>query len=362
MSRNDNADAIAGAKNLLENCLSVRSGEQVLIIGEDCSTAHFDAKICDVVCNVASGMGLKSEKIIVGETRGAGDFPDHVTQAMQHADHTVFFARLGDQLRFCPLPGKGTKTMCYTLDSNYLANDFAKAHFTLTEKVLDELLKIIAGARTFRITCRNGTDLNGELPPQNTLEEAITDFSVKLFPTMIFPPVTCAAMSGDLVLQKWLTSSSTNVYEDSVFELKEDVIAKISHGTITEFIGPQEEANRVKRHFEHVGKFAGGDPFAINSWHTGINPGTFYSANPIDDPEKWGTVAYGSPRFTHFHGCGNDPGDIAICLLDATISFDDRTLWRDGRFVFLDDPSLASVRQKCASYEAMIATPGDIRI
>lgn len=92
MSKHDNADAIAGAKNLLENCLSAKPGEQVLIIGEDCSTAHFDANVCDVVCDVASGMGLKSEKIIVGETRGAGDFPDHVTQAMQTADHTVFFA------------------------------------------------------------------------------------------------------------------------------------------------------------------------------------------------------------------------------------------------------------------------------
>lgn len=73
-------------------------------------------------------------------------------------------------------------------------------------------------------------------------------------------------------------------------------------------------------------------------------PGNTYSAGEAtDNLDRWNTVAYGSPRFTHFHACGADPGDIAFTMIDTTISFDGVEYWRDGEFVFLREPEVQAL-------------------
>ncbi len=62
----------------------------------------------------------------------------------------------------------------------------------------------------------------------------------------------------------------------------------------------------------------------------------FFDGDPYADLEHWGTVTYGSPRYTHIHASGHDPGDICIQLFDASISFDEGLFWDNGKFVFLD--------------------------
>jgi hypothetical protein len=56
---------------------------------------------------------------------GPETFPKVVAAAMEQVDHTIFFSRIGDQVRFASLPGRGTCTMTYALDAGYLASDFA---------------------------------------------------------------------------------------------------------------------------------------------------------------------------------------------------------------------------------------------
>ena len=121
------------------------------------------------------------------------------------------------------------------------------------------------------------------------------------------------------------------------------VIANVENGDITSFDGEDGLVTRVKAQFERVGEMTSGNPFCVNSWHTGINPNTYYTGKATDDLERWGTVAYGSPRYTHFHACGVDPGDIAFTMIDATIAFDDEVFWRDGEFVFVDDPKVRAL-------------------
>lgn len=127
------------------------------------------------------------------------------------------------------------------------------------------------------------------------------------------------------------------------------VIADIKDGKITGFEGEKDLIDRISAQFERVGELAGGDPYAVNSWHTGINPNTYYTGKATDDLERWGTVAYGSPRYTHFHACGADPGDIAFTMIDATIEFDDQTFWRDGIFAFMDDPEIQGLKEQFPS-------------
>jgi len=341
-----NSNQVKGAKNLLLNCVEAQPGQSILIVGEDGPSAHFDSATCNIVAEVAQSLGLNVKIMIAPETRGKEDFPAQISEAMAVADETIFFGRLGDQIRFCPTPGPGRKIVCYALDPDYLGAQFGRTNFRLMKAIENELISRIAKARTYHIKCPDGTDLVGGLDGLGESQEAMTPFSVTLFPVMIFPPVTCARMSGKIVLKHWLTSSSTNIYEGSVMHLPTPLVATVKNGEIIKFEGESDLVERVKAQFERVGEMADGSPFSVNSWHTGINPGTYYVGKATDDLERWGTVAYGSPRYTHFHACGADPGDIAFTMIDATIAFDDEVYWRDGEFVFMGDPKVQALMRQ----------------
>ena len=179
---------------------------------------------------------------------------------------------------------------------------------------------------------------------------------------MIIPPLSCAGLSGKLALGRWLMTTSTRDYDGSLFEFNSPVVAIVEEGTITRFQGAEDETRRVEQHFERVGTISGGDPYALNSWHAGTNPKTFYHGSAEDNLEKWSDLVYGSPRYTHFHACGKNPGDIAISLIDATISFDGEAYWDSGKFAFLDKPHVAELRNQYPGSENAYEMRWDIGI
>ncbi len=344
----DDAHLRAGALNLLQNCVSVGEGDRVLIIGEEGKSAFFHAAVCDVVANAAKEIGARPRIMIAPESDGPNDFPASIAEAMEDVDHTLFFARLGDRVRFFQLPGAGTKTMCYTRDAGYLGAEFGRVPYGLYVDVLDRLMARISDASECRIACPLGTDLRADLASHDAANGAgdlvAADFSVKLFPVMIFPPLSCAHMSGRLALGRWLISTTVNAYEECLFEIGGDVFAILGNGRIVGFEGNASEVARIEAHFHKVASLVGGDPFACNSWHTGIYPKTYYPGDATQAVEHWADITYGSPRYTHFHACGSDPGDICLSLFDATISFDDEVLWDAGRFAFLDREDMQALK------------------
>jgi hypothetical protein len=171
-------------------------------------------------------------------------------------------------------------------------------------------------------------------------KDATVEFAVELFPVMIFPPVNCYRMDGTLVVQHFVTSTSTRAYDNSTLVLDEPITVTVENSRMVDFSGPQKLVEALTSQLKRAASLTDGDPFLVNSWHTGINPGTFYAQDPYTDLEKWGTVAYGSPRYTHMHVAGNDPGDAAFHLMDLSILLDGELIWDKGRFVFLDQPDV----------------------
>ena len=160
---------------------------------------------------------------------------------------------------------------------------------------------------------------------------------------MIFPPINCDRMAGTLSIRHFVTSTSTREFSGSTLVLDRPILARVENSRMTAFDGPRDLVARLRAQFERAAALTGGDAYRINSWHTGINPNTFFNGDPYANLELWGTVAYGSPRYTHMHAAGHDPGDAAIHLMDMTISFDGRTLWDRGRFIFLDRPEIQAM-------------------
>lgn len=334
-----NEDIEAGARNLLLNCAGAKSGDRLLLVGEQTALPFFDSQLCNDVARVSDELGIVNEIVLAEPVADASNFPIAVNEAMQSADITIFFSRLGDQIRFSDSPGKGTKVMTYTLSREHLASPFATIDYRMMHRVHDHLFSKIKGSKTYLIEAANGTSLTADLPDQSENGQTVAnDFTVELFPVMIFPPVNFFNLNGRLVLEHFLLSSSTRAYADSVLYLDSPVTAVVENSRLIDFDGDAQLVTRIRRQLERAAAITGGDPYRLNSWHTGINPYTFYSGDLHANLEQWGTVTYGSPRYTHIHAAGLDPGDVSIQLFDASIAFDGEPFWNRGKFVFLDSP------------------------
>jgi hypothetical protein len=332
-----NKDIETGARNLLLNCAEAKVGDRVLLVGEQCAAPFFDPRLCDDLAAACTDLGMESSIVLAEPGVSADHFPETVAQAMLSADITIFFSRLGDQLRFLESPGTSKKIMCYTLDRDHLASPFAGVDYRMMQRVHNRLLSRIKASKSYLIDAPNGTALSAELPRDTgNTKPLVTEFSLDLFPVMIFPPINFYHLNGQLVLEHFLTSSSTRAYADSVLMLDTPITVQIKDSRMVDFDGDADLIRKLRRQLERAASITGGDAWQLNSWHTGINPYTFFNGDPYRDLERWGTVAYGSPRHTHLHAAGKDPGDISIQLFDASIQFDDEILWDNGRFSYLD--------------------------
>ena len=102
-------DPEAGARNLLLNCVGMKSGDRVLIVAEEPHETHYHPAAAECVARVASDLGGVVRSIAPAMPERAGEFPADLASAMNEVDHTVFLSRLADHARFMASPGACTK-------------------------------------------------------------------------------------------------------------------------------------------------------------------------------------------------------------------------------------------------------------
>jgi len=329
------SNPVAGARNLLLHCAGVKAGDYVLLVVEPAGHDHYDPALAPFLTDQAVKLGATVEMVVADPASGAESVPDSLWATIGRADHTIFLNRLGDQIRFAPLPGAGSKTMCYALDLDFLGSGFAMASYAALERIASRLAARISGASEYTIQCPAGTALAMRFDPTRATAKRAAQFTVKNFPVMIVPPVSASGLSGRLVLTQAITSTYIHSYESSVLPLSSPLTLTLEEGTITRVEGEPALVAQVTAQFERVSALFGGPQWAVNSWHSGINPLTWFPRPALTDMDRWSCVAFGSPRYAHFHMCGPAPGDICGQVFDATISFDGEALWQNGRPVFL---------------------------
>lgn len=339
------SDPDAGARNLLENCSGVTSGQRLLIVGDEHGRGYYDPVVGETIGRVAGSVGARVQYLAAPEISGPREFPEAVATAMQASDHVIFVSQIGDQVRFCETPGEATKTMVYTLDEGLLGSPFATVHHGLMTEMAEMLRAKWSGGGEWHVSCPLGTDLRGYLAPRPPGGSDENRFSVRLFPSGILPPLGAGNMSG-VVVSKWMMSTQNRRYEPSSLLVDNPVSIHIDNGRITGFHGP--DAGIVRAHYDHVGRLFDIDPGFVHSWHTGHHPKAHYVGNHADDLIRWGLVAFNSPRYTHLHTCGDyPPGEISLDVIDATITLGGETLYEDGRLVFAERDD---VRELSAGY------------
>ena len=100
----DAADLRRGALNLLLGCADARRGEKLLIVAEDPGLGFYGAGLAEAVAHEAEALGLVVTVRIIGFSPEADTLPPDLLSMVEAADHTLFLARLGDQLRFRAMP------------------------------------------------------------------------------------------------------------------------------------------------------------------------------------------------------------------------------------------------------------------
>ena len=359
----DGPAARVGARNLLLDCVGVRAGDEVLVVRESSALGQYESAPGEIVADEAVRLGARVTSIWPPPIDRPEDLSAILVAAMEGADHTLFFSQIGDQIRFDAVPGAGSKTMCYALDADYLGAPFCTLRFGALQAVQNQFVAELARASTWRMTCANGTDATGRIDGQFFQAPARGRFTLGLFPTMIFDPLPCQGTNGQVAITHWLMTTSTYKYDNDIIRLDEPVLVDIEDDQIAAFRCGDALAAKLDQHYRQVAGALGSDePFKVHSWHTGINPTTFYPQPPDDNFDRWGRVSFGSPRYTHFHTCGANPGLIASSLFDATITLDGQPYWEEGQFVFLQREDIKTLLAEHGVADGVIDSRRDIGI
>ena len=316
-----------GANNLLRNCADISDQDTLLIISEDPALSWYEKDISDAVSEMANNMGIKTKVLEVGGPQN--DSKNKLTEIINDFDCTIFFARIGDQDRFDTSSFKTKRVMSYARSVENLASKFGRTHHQSLIELKKAINTIFSNGGSIQVSCPLGTNISGEIP-NVTIDES-ADVGVLRFPMLVPTPVSAKNFSGEVVLTKFLTPSRSKVYDPPSLELKKDVICNVEKGKILGFEGDSQIVQEVKNHYNHISELFDIERDNIDSWHAGIHPGTYYEKTIAENPDRWSNTIFGSPRFLHFHTCGNySPGEICWMVENHTVKIDGVPLWENG--------------------------------
>jgi len=329
MSQSKQPTDINGAISLLQNCVGAVAGERILIVSETENLGYYDEKAAKLVVSAGRSLGM-----IVYETHTDSSINTEQERAkLIHSitgfDHVVFFARVGDQIRFSAKSSLPSSTMCYALNDTSLNSPFGTAcHHGMCE-IKNAIDTAFEDASHIRVTCPRGTNYSGRLWQTG---EQIPEVSVKRFPQLVPRPIPAKGFRGEIVLSRFLLGTGSRYYEPYCLTLPQDVVACVEGNRISHFKGAANQVQRVEKHYKDISSQFNIDPWYVDSWHAGIHPACQFESSAESDLLRWSGTAFGNPRLLHFHTCGEyAPGEISWNIVDPTIYLDNVPVWEHGQ-------------------------------
>lgn len=206
--------------------------------------------------------------------------------------------------------------------------------YDLWVEVVRALHKRLDATKSWTISNPDGTNLTAGVEALG-LEGSPEGFSLRSFPIGVHKPLSTMKASGRIAV-RWVLPSGVHTFDPPAFAFGEPVFLTLENGKVTNVEGGAD-AGRLKDHLKRVGEEIGKDGFIVNSWHGGINPLVDTPFSPEKGLWLWWMFAHNNPRFLHLHIVGEEvPGELALPILDPTVTFDGERIWDSGRLVFLD--------------------------
>ncbi len=346
-----------GINNLLDNCIGAKPGETLAIISERGAGGYYSATLDEAIASHARERGIDVQIVEAPVCEAVEEFPASIKAAIDAADHTLFLARIGDQVRFSDLCKFGSYTMCYALDEQSFASPFCSAHHDFFVKLKNLINDEIFYSKRIEIRCAAGTHLTG-MSPQLSSQSGDGEVTIKRFPMTVFRPVCGKQFSGRVAMTRWLAPTGSKIYEPEGTFIEGTVFANVENGKITGFTGDSADVARVQSHYDFVATRFDIDGMVLHSWHAGIHPQNGYNGLAIDNLSRWSGSAFGNPRFLHMHTCGDyAPGEICISVFDPTIAVDGVEMWRDGRLVFAETEKVRELQSHYPGIRELFEKP-----
>ena len=332
-----------GAHNLLKNCANLLTDQKLIIISEDPSLGWYSSDITHYIKKAATEMGIKTSILEVGEPQN--DSKSKLTDIIEDFDCVLFFARIGDQDRFEKSHFKTKRVMSYVRNLENLGSTFGHTHHHSLIELKKAINSIFSKGGLVKITCPLGTSVEGNLP-QTIIDES-SDVGVLRFPMLVPTPVSAKKFSGKVVLTKYLTPSGSKVYEPASLALKSNIFTIIKDGKIEGFEGDNETIKNVEKHYHKISKMFNISKNIVDSWHAGIHPGTYYNKSIEENPDRWSNTIFGSPKYLHFHTCGDyPPGEICWMIENPSITIQNIPLWENGNLMLKNFQETSSLLEK----------------
>ena len=341
--------------NMLFACAGARPGAQLLILEEPFALGHYDAELAPAIASAAEDLGLGVCRHDIGFSPEPRDVPAATLAQMAAADHILYLARLGDQMRFRPLPHARKSIVSHAMTLASLAGPFGTIPHRSMQALKSTINTAIVRADEIRVTCPLGTDLRGRMAPTSG---DMADVGIRRFPMCVFAPVPMAGFSGRIALARFLIGTGSIYYEPFLHAFDGIALIHVRGTRVTGYDGPPDLVAGLRAHVGQIAARFGLDGDFVHSWHAGIHPGCAYDGCATDNPARWTSSAFGNPRLLHVHTCGAyAPGEICWNLLDPTITLDGVALWQDGRLHPDRTPGGAAVLDGCPDLAALFAAP-----
>ena len=320
-------DVSAGAKNLLVNCAQLTSDDSLIIVSEEERFGWYEDALTRVIFDEASKMGVKTKIIEVGEPKNKET--EELRDLISNFDCALFLARIGDQNRFETREPPRKRVMCYARTVESLASKFGTIDHRALIDLKNAINSIFLNSRTIRVSCSNGSNLTGKMLVSEPFQNQ--DVNVFRFPMVVPMPILASSFSGNVVVSNYLTPTGSKVYSPNYLKLSDSLNVEIDKGRIINVHGHREAKKDFENHYDFVSQKFKLEKYYVHSWHAGIHPGIKYD-QPIDiNPDRWSNTMFASPKYLHFHTCGDyPPGEICWMLKNPTIEIDANALWDNG--------------------------------
>ena len=337
--------------NLLFGCGDLQPDEPVLIVHEPLGLGYYDDALVPAVARVARAMGV-AVTLIEAPIAEQAHISEALTTGILSHPLTVFFARIGDQIRFTPMQGDQRTIVCYALDLDRFASPFGTLDHRALVALRDRLDMALAKATEIRLTCPAGTDLCGRVsstqPPKDT--------HTRRFPQLVYSPLPAVGFSGQIAQNGFLVGTGSRFYAPYACGLSDTLMVTVEGNRITGFHGA--DAAVAQAHYGDVAAKWGIDAEFIHSWHGGLHPACAFPHVASDSFERWSGAAFGNPRLVHFHTCGAyPPGEISLNIVDPTIIVDGVVVWENGHLRPERVAGGAEVLAACPALAAAFVTP-----
>lgn len=324
-----------GALNLLKNCLGVQKNDSILLVLEP-TDAFYEPNVASVIQDCLIDLNARATVIESPLISEPANFPRDVADAMKTHDHTLFLSRNGDYVRFTPLSSNSIPATSYTLNIDMLGAPYATVNNRLMKKLQHKLEEELMSASDWRIQCPLGTDLSGTFCWPSLAGGQDDELTTILFPIATFKPVPCNNSHGQVALSRWLMPGGAAKLDDADMTINGVVHAQINNGHLESFSGHDVEVAKLNKHYDYISSSLGINRNRIHSWHAGINPQTRFDWPADDFLDLWSAISFGSPKYLHFHTCGDEPpGEVAWSVFNPTITIDGTVFWESGEFIWL---------------------------